>query len=427
MGRVYLGYDRLLDRTVAIKQPLGDPDGPAARMLRHEASLTARLSHPGIVVVYDIVHDIDGPLFVMERVDGESLRARLIAAADSAEARTRLLRPLMDACNAVGHAHASGIVHLDLSPNNILVGSDGHVWVVDWGLARSLREPTSEPQTDEARSGPVGTPGFMAPEVQSGGPVDARADVWSLGAILHRIVYGVAVDAGVPTNARVSPDLASVVRQALETDKARRYPDARALALDLERWLDGRRVEAYQFPTWRLASRLIHQWRAPLTIGLVAVVLLIAALVFGARRAHRAELVALDALARAEEQEALVRLGIAEQLTARARDALSRADADEARSLAEQAIAQHDLPAAHGVLALAGAMPSLTNLATVQLPDCLHWLPIPPWPDGLCLRSGTIALYRDGEALWKLRPKCPQLLEPRAGPLAMRSQTTPFT
>lgn len=137
MGRVWLGYDRRLGRPVALKQPHGGPDGIYARLLRHEATVTARLSHPGIVTVYDILQTEDGPVFVMERAQGETLRVALQALQSSPDdaQRAALLRRIADAAAAVGHAHQAGVVHRDLSPNNILLGADGEVWVLDWGLA----------------------------------------------------------------------------------------------------------------------------------------------------------------------------------------------------------------------------------------------------------------------------------------------------
>jgi serine/threonine protein kinase len=206
MGTVYRAYDRALDRDVALKvlrADLLDPD--AAARLEFEARILARLEHPGIVPVHDAGMLADGRVFyVMKLVRGERLERYARTATV-----TELLRTFLRVCETVGFAHARGVVHRDLKPSNLMVGSFGEVLVLDWGIARVMREESvgdpvvpggerhvggsGEPVPQDADTAPgtvLGTPGFMAPEQAQGWShlVDARTDVYALGAILRALV-----------------------------------------------------------------------------------------------------------------------------------------------------------------------------------------------------------------------------------------------
>jgi serine/threonine protein kinase len=267
MGRVHEGRDRRLGRQVAIKL-LREGGSAASARFEREARLAARLQHPGIVTVYDAGFTESGePFLVMRLVPGRSL-ARAVAEADTLDDRLALLPHLIGVADALAYAHDLGIVHRDLKPANVLLGVHGETVVVDWGLAKEL---VGDSITDAAlaravgpgltREGAIcGTPGFMAPEQARGEPVDTRADVYALGAILHHTLSG-AEPTGPTSLASLEPelprDLLAIVGKALAPEADQRYPTAFELAEDLKRFQTGQLVAArrYSIVTRALRSR----------------------------------------------------------------------------------------------------------------------------------------------------------------------------
>ncbi|MCC6528161.1 MAG: serine/threonine protein kinase [Polyangiaceae bacterium] len=280
MGTVAIVFDRWLGREVALKTPASDEDRD--RLLR-EALVTARLDHPGIVAIFDAGTRPDGsPWFAMRLVRGRSLADQL-AGATIAD-RPRLLRHVRAAADAVAYAHDKGVVHRDLKPANIMIGSFGETQVIDWGLALSPELPSPDP-------GRAGTPAAMSPEQARGEPLDRRADVYALGAILRQVLSGrplfeatdrqttlaaLAADRVPPFEPDdVPPELVAIVRRAMAPRAADRYPDAQAFADDLGRWLDGARVQAHDYSALELARRLVAAWRVPLIVGGLALIALV--------------------------------------------------------------------------------------------------------------------------------------------------------
>ncbi|ANH40134.1 Serine/threonine-protein kinase StkP [Nocardioides dokdonensis FR1436] len=188
MGAVWLGRDEILGRAVAIKRlgavPGQDPDArERAERAEREARLAARLSHPHVVAVYDLVEDGDQQYLVMEHVDGTNLSGYLRA--EGPLSPDRAARMLGQAADALAAAHHDGIVHRDVKPSNMLVTADGQVKLSDFGIARSDADPSL------TRTGLVtGSPAYLAPEVASGSTATARSDVWSLGASLFHALAG---------------------------------------------------------------------------------------------------------------------------------------------------------------------------------------------------------------------------------------------
>ncbi len=203
MGRVYAGHDLTLDREVAIKTLL--PGANAERFIV-EAKVTAKLPHPNIPPVYALGTLADGtPWLAMKLIRGQTL-AKILSNGELQ--RPQLLQIFEQISQAVGFAHAQGVIHRDLKPLNVMVGAFGEVQVMDWGLAKELSRdrPGAESGADQASLGResgesndlqhtaagtiMGTPGYMAPEQARGEVVDARADVFALGSILAAILTG---------------------------------------------------------------------------------------------------------------------------------------------------------------------------------------------------------------------------------------------
>lgn len=193
MGVVYAAEDTRLGRDVALKALTPDYTGDPARRerLRREARAAASLSHPSIATVYAL-EEIEGDLFIVtELVRGHTLREELRSGPLPAE---RLQSTLLAIAEALAAAHARGVVHRDLKPENVMRGADGHVKVLDFGLARMAglnpdATATGMRQLTEAGAA-VGTPGYMAPEQFSGGVIDARTDVFAFGVLATELATG---------------------------------------------------------------------------------------------------------------------------------------------------------------------------------------------------------------------------------------------
>jgi TPR repeat protein len=309
MGRVLEGRDRRLGRPVAIKELLSGDPVLRARFER-EARITARLQHPAIVSVYEAGCWPGGePFIAMRRVAGRALDAAL-AQAQTARARLSLLPNLLSVANAMAYAHAKGVVHRDLKPANVLIGDYGETVVIDWGLAKELGPqdehaadandgadssvaPWVQPPPGATVAGQVlGTPMFMPPEQARGERVDRRADVYSLGAMLYYLVSGsppfeakgveellqkVKVSAPRPLDARrlgIAADLLAIVKKAMARDPRDRYPSAREMAEDLQRFQTGQLVAVHDYSAWQLVGRFVRRHAAILSVAGLALVAL---------------------------------------------------------------------------------------------------------------------------------------------------------
>jgi serine/threonine-protein kinase len=299
-GEVFRAHDARLARDVALKFLHADRADLAARF-RREAQAQARIEHVHVCKVFE-VGEVAGRSFIaMQYIDGATLAAA--AAGMSVEERVRVVAQVADAVHA---AHRLGIVHRDLKPGNVLVerDSDGawKPWVVDFGLARELAG--SDATTSAAV---VGTPAFMAPEQAQGaaGHIDRRTDVYGLGATLFAILagrapfVGTSVEVMVQVVSREAPplrtvvpnmpaDLQTIVAKAMDRDPDRRYDSARALAEDLERFLDGEPILARPRPWRERIARRLRRNRALVAVSVVAAASLAGGGVLWLRAAGRA-------------------------------------------------------------------------------------------------------------------------------------------
>lgn len=224
MGVVYQAWDTQLERYVALKVI---DFGPV-----EEARVAAQLEHPGLAPVYDCGTLADGrAYYAMRLVRGQRLDEFL----REAPSLGRRLRILIQVCDAVAFAHDRGVIHCDLKPQNIMIGSFGEVFVMDWGIARRA--------VGEGPGTRTGTPPYLAPEH----PPDRRADIYSLGRILQDL-----------TADREARPLASVAARATAGDPAARYQSVGGFSADLVRYLDGLAVSAHRENVAETAARFVR-------------------------------------------------------------------------------------------------------------------------------------------------------------------------
>jgi eukaryotic-like serine/threonine-protein kinase len=245
MGTVYVARDHVLNRDVAVKVlDVADHEGSRAARLTREAHILARLDHPAIVPVHDAGILEDGRAFyAMKLVQGRRLDD-VIGDRGPLASRLSVFNRILD---AVAFAHAHGVVHRDLKPDNVMTGAFGEVYVMDWGVA----------QDGAADSDPavVGTPGFMPPEQALARGVDARADIYALGALLELIA---AEDA--------PPALGAIAEKARHQDADLRYQSVDALAADVARFQAQERVEAYRESAVERLVRVYRRYEAPILL-----------------------------------------------------------------------------------------------------------------------------------------------------------------
>jgi serine/threonine protein kinase/tetratricopeptide (TPR) repeat protein len=262
MGEVFKARDTRLDRALALKtlpaEHLGDSE--RRRRLIVEARAAARLNHPNIVTIYDILDQEDGLLVAMEYVDGVSLD-QVLAAGPVPHARA--LHYAGEIADALAVAHAAGVIHRDLKPANVMITREGHAKLLDFGIAKLIDPISTESETVSrltAAHAIVGTAAYMSPEQAEGRPIDTRSDVFAFGALVYELLSGrtafrrdswlatltaVLRDEPAPLrslNPEVETAVAEALHRCLRKDPAERFPTMLEVkaALSGERRGDGR-------------------------------------------------------------------------------------------------------------------------------------------------------------------------------------------
>ena len=323
LGRVWLARDLSLNRYVALKE-INQPSLAGQSIVdrfKHEAEITGRLEHPGIVPVYQLGEDLKtGQPFYTMRFLGKGTLQDSIAEyherREEGDEDPMLLRHLLisfvSICHALGHAHSRRVVHRDLKPENIVIDSFGQVIVIDGGLAKVIDDATVESLADSTFSSGtghttqgqvLGTPLYMAPEQAAGrlDEVDERTDIYGLGAILFAIITGYAphehtqkasVDSGVGApsmisaiasgaspcasdhNDSVDPALDAICAKAMARRRYARYQSASELAEEIQRWIAGECVTAYRETRIQRLRRWISRHQG-LSQGLAALIMIV--------------------------------------------------------------------------------------------------------------------------------------------------------
>jgi WD40 repeat protein/serine/threonine protein kinase len=414
-GEVWAARDEELGREVALKrlqeQKARDPE--ARRRFLLEARITGRLEHPGVVPVYGLVHDSTGqPYYAMRLIGGRQSRSladairecHALSGGEGAGERVlkfqQLLRSFLSVCQTLAYVHSQGFLHRDLKPGNIMLGQYGETLVVDWGLAKPLR------QAEESAAGGVpsfpamfgdelgrtaqgivkGSPAYMSPE-QAAGRWDAvgpASDIYSLGATLFHLLTGrppfqgrhvhevlEQVQRGQLSRPRqvkpeVPPALEAVCLKAMRMRPEERYATARELADDVEHWLADEPVSAWREPWSTRARRWLKRHRTLVSAGSAGILMALVGL-------------AIVAGLLAQWNQDLLRwntdLGAANQAE---REAHQRADDARAEAEQERDRAEEHLYLAH--MNVASQALEENNAARMRELLALH-LPQPGRPD----------------------------------------------
>lgn len=333
LGVVWLARDEKLKRIVAIKEILRESSSqsPEVKRFQREAEITGRLEHPSIVPLYQFGLDeqTDQPFYVMRYIGKKTLEnaidefhERRLNGEENSLQMHNLLNAFVSVCQAIAYAHSKNIIHRDLKPENVALDNYGQVIVLDWGLAKLTGEyeiiesceiglsgnGTGIEQTQDGQV--LGTPMYMAPEQASGriDEIDERTDVYGLGAVLYAILTGCAphektqesmtsnsqvsellrIIVSEPTvsarsiNSSVPRELEAITSKALSLKPYSRYQSVLDLARDVQSWLAGEPVKAYQEPWKKRASRWVanHKFLSR-TAGALLTIILVGSISFG--------------------------------------------------------------------------------------------------------------------------------------------------
>jgi len=305
MGVVYAAEDQTLSRRVALKVlDVPIPGSDFAHRLNREARVLARLEHPGIVPVHDVGTLADGRVFyTMKFVEGQRLDLHI----ESVPSLPDRLRLFLRICDAVAFAHARGVLHRDLKPANVMVGAFGEVLVMDWGLAKILRDSASSEtpadpdatifqppdalpgETESTQASGItghgtilGTPGYMSPEQARGdiAQLDQRSDIFSLGALLRFLAEASGPRQTGRSNPRKDKSLDAICAKATAQYPSDRYSAVTELSADVSRYLDGLPVTARRETFLDKVVRFYRRHTIPILLIAAYLVMRVLLLVF---------------------------------------------------------------------------------------------------------------------------------------------------
>ena len=316
VGRVYLAYDKSIGRRVAVKEtldPSADNNSELTNSFIHEAKITGKLEHPGIIPIYKIGNRRHyGPYYVMKYIKGITMEEQFRSYDENSgennfKLRIKLLDSLIDVCEALAYAHSKGVIHRDIKPNNIISGKFGETIIIDWGLAQVINDDDNTKFYNNARkhqqrtfsdltsTTTVGTPRYMAPE-QVSGHASKASDVYSLGVILFRIITGRLPHTGsavevekkltsnkpspspVKYNPSAPAELVAICEKAIAKSEQHRFTDASELLKQLNDYRSGRMVNIYSYSKKELIQRFFA--RNKLLVSMLS--LLLVAILAGA-------------------------------------------------------------------------------------------------------------------------------------------------
>jgi eukaryotic-like serine/threonine-protein kinase len=329
IGRILIASDNHIGREIAIKELLPTDFSPMGleisdkevsliskqmellntRFLR-EARVTGQLEHPSIVPVYEIGRRNDGTLYYSMRFVKGKTMADVIYGATNITERLTLLPHFRDLCHAISYAHSKNVIHRDIKPENVMIGEFGETAVLDWGLAKVKGEADEvifRPVDGSGGGGgktidgrAMGTPSYMPPEQARGtiSEVDNVSDIYSVGAVLYEMLTGVPPFEGetaydtlnmvlgyniIPVKEKVPSaprELAAIAEKALSKDKSLRYQNASELISEIESYMSGERISAYEYSKWDLLKRFVAANKFSIVSLGVFLIALIVSLIF---------------------------------------------------------------------------------------------------------------------------------------------------
>jgi Tol biopolymer transport system component/aminoglycoside phosphotransferase (APT) family kinase protein len=325
MGIVFLALDLRLGREVALKCPWDDgpPNAEACRRFAREARAVAQLASPHVVPIFEVFEAAGLPWIAMERVEGRSLRQRLEEGGPLPLCEA--LRHGESVAEALAVAHEHGILHRDVTPNNVLISEDGRARLTDFGLARFLAAGGGSEASTRGTTGAghvLGTPGYMSPEQASGLPVGPRSDLYELGAVLHAMCTGGPAPLGpregevasairrrlapgaVPGTSDLALEAEQLVRRAMAPHPEDRFETARAMLAALQALRHRLESTGEHAPAPPAAATRRRALRVPLAASVAIAIALAAWWILSRPRAPAALSVVAEAVVTWPSQEA---------------------------------------------------------------------------------------------------------------------------